>query len=114
MSGDESEGTNYSSEEENMDMEQNQQQNPSVVALATVQEMFGEIKREMEQLKLTVQRLEERKIEPVKQEVVQECATRVLKKVNDEWEADQRQVIKLKEDLKHFKYRNRTLTKCGL
>ena len=95
--------------EEDMNMETNSEDNPQSLSLKMVQQMFKEIKDEMGTLQKAVQNLENKKTLPVQQSIIEGCTKKVLKKVNEELESDNQELIKAKKDVRHLKYQNKTL-----
>ena len=99
-----------------IDMEDGGQRNPEVVDALTVAEMFAQIKRDMASMKaelkedmkaeLAVLKDTPQKVE-ISEEIVESCVSRVVEQVKTNQDIE---LPKIKQELKHFKYRNRALT----
>ena len=92
------------------EMETNAATNPQARSLTTVQQMFTDLKMQMDDLKSSVQKIEERKTHQMDQSTINKCVSKVIQKANSELSVDPSQITKMKEDIKHLKFQNRTLT----
>ena len=111
LSEDDSEETNScAGNTEEINMEPNVQNNPAVMSVITVQQMFASLKNQLDNLNITVTAMQNEKDQKVADAAIEDCTTRVLQKVSDQMDADTATVEKLKSDLKYFKRQNRTLT----
>ena len=86
--------------------------NPSVIGLTAVQEMFKQIKEEMTQLRAEFQQVRTKQTDSISHKVMQRCEEQLLQKVDEtvDRKLESAEVAKLKQDLRHFKFRNRALT----
>ena len=95
-------------------VEENVSENPEMVGVQTVQAMFQEIRKDMAAMQNEITQLRSKNIEPIKEKVVNECKDDIIdtvaQSVNDAFESEFSEISKLKEELRHFKFRNRTLT----
>ena len=100
-----------------MDMEAtetNESENPEVMSLPTVAAMFSklrnEMKKGMDDLNAEIIKLQQQKNPAFDEGTLENCKTEIVKAVDITLEADRKEVTKLREDVKHFKFRNRALT----
>ena len=92
-----------------MDVEQNDHDNPQILSLKMVQQMFTDIKVEMKEMKSSIEKLEKKGKEDMKS-ITDVCVKEVIQKVNTDDDATSKTTQKLKEDIRHLKYQNKTLT----
>ena len=104
---------------EEMEMQQSERniaENPAVVGALTVAEMFKQLKQEMSKeiqavkTELVSQIGATQTPENVSQVVVDKCVETALAKIDESKIQENQEIAKLKDDVKHFKFRNRALT----
>ena len=97
-----------------MDCEDSTAANPSVMSILSIKEMFEEIRKEMkiDMLKIQTQmdELKQQKPREVSNRIIEKCKEEFDKIVEHSMSNQAGEVEKLKQDLKHYKYRNRALT----
>ena len=91
-------------------VEGNTGDNPNVMSVITVQTMFAELRKEIKTLKQSVSKLEEKSQHNSNEEAVSKCKEEIIQKVTEGIQKDDTEIEKLRNDLKFFKLRNRTLT----
>ena len=103
------------SEEEGMETSipiiEDNEMNPEVLPITTVQLMFKEIKQEMSTLKQTVQDMEKKTSSKIDDAILNKCTKKVISDAKKELCIEgSSELKKVKEELKHEKFRNKALT----
>ena len=94
---------------EHTDMETNDTENPKVIDVASVAAILQDLKAEMAAVRKDVSEIKGAK-DKVSEEVVEKCKDELIEAAALSLEDDRQDIVKLKADLKHFKFRNRALT----
>ena len=101
---------NSSGQVDEIEMEVNDACNPKAMSLTSVATMLQQLKNEISGLRSQISGIEKTKGTKIEDEVLQGCKQELAKAVDMEIAEDRKEVTKLKQDLKHFKFRNRALT----
>ena len=95
-------------------IEENMTANPEVMSVAAVLELFNKMRQDMnkgiEELTEKVNNIQVNKEVKISQTIIEQCKTDIAQAIDLSLEQDKKDVVKLKADLKHFKFRNRALT----
>ena len=96
------------------DTEVNDNPNPSGMDVIAVKEMMENLSKEFSALKTEVRNSRVEKEVIITKQVIDQCKARISKEIQDDMtkyiDHEMNDVKALKEELKHFKYRNRALT----
>ena len=90
--------------------ETNYQQNPQMMSVSVVQEMFASIRGELKTLSEKVEKLEASGGRQGAKETIEKCTNEVIQQVNDRLKIDEPHHDQIKKDLKYYKRRTHTLT----
>ena len=97
-----------------MEVESNERDNPEVMGVQTVAQILADLKKEMRdgmaEMKKDLNELKNKEVGQVSQEIIEKCREDITQMMDLNREQDRQEINKLKDDLKYFKYRNRTLT----
>ena len=89
-------------------------QNPEVMGVASVITMFNklssEMKKGLDDLNKKVEVLQQSEKPEVSAEVIEHCKQQITESMDISVQKDKEEILKLKKELKYFKFRNRTLT----
>ena len=96
----------YQGEDE---MEVNDTENPAAMGVASVAVILQDLKSEMAQMRDDIRSLKDKNEDEVS-ETLEKCKGELIDAVSLTVQDDQENLKKLKNDLKHFKFRNRALT----
>ena len=108
--GDISRDSTDTSEHTDMETEANQNENPTIMSVTTVQQMFSSLQAQMNTITDQMKKMQEGHDSLVTEKVVARCEEKVLQKVNEQIVNDDRSVVKLEQDLKYYKRKTHTLT----
>ena len=99
---------------QNMECEDSVRENPQVLGLATIAEMFRqlkeEIKTDIDGLRTDFADVKKNKNLKVSQAAIKNCTEKVMDNVDAHCKKDQKMIQDLRKEVEHFKFRNKTLT----
>ena len=97
-----------------VDMETNSAPNPQIMGIVSVKEMFEDLRKKMEDgmsaLNGQITELKKLQTGQVSDQVIEQFKSDMAAANELMIEGDRKEMVKMKEDLKHFKFRNRALT----
>ena len=82
---------------------------PEVIGILSVKEMFEQLKGDMQILKTKMEDMEKKQVKEVSQNIVEQCKNDIVKAMDITLQQDKDEFKKMRQDLKHFKFRNRVL-----
>ena len=95
-------------------MDDSEIQNPAVMGITSVVAMFDKLRKDMTQgmddLNKKLQDIQQAPKQEVSETVIEECKNDITRAIEVSLEGDRKELDKVKQDLRYFKFRNRTLT----
>ena len=95
--------------QQDMEIEQNTESNPEAVSVTTIAEMFKQLQKEVGEMRQELKDIKSEKNEQVSEEIIGKCMDKLKETASGENFSDKKELNKLRDDLKHFKFRNRAL-----
>ena len=96
--------------DENATASPEMQEDPKVMALPTIAEMFNRLRQDFSELKKEVKEMKDAQTKVVSDEVVQKCKVELKETLDFIAPKENEELEKVKKELRHFKFRNQALT----
>ena len=93
-----------------MDCETNSAPNPTTINIVLVAEILQDIKGQVAAIRNDLDKIKTKTTDEVGEQIIDKCANRVVASLDCVESNNKKEIDKFKEEVKHLKFKNRTLT----